>query len=795
MNRLLKTFISIICIIYGNLIWAQGGNPFGTNPYSKNPIQNPFGNGDGGNKKNDKKTDNKKEASKADQLEAAKENVKNKNNKNTDKDQVDIKDKSKNEEDDESNSNEDGELVNKKETKGVSNISSENDTYGMSFFTDLNEGKGFSNNSDIVTPPAGYKIGPGDEIIVNIWGPSEVQESYDVGKDGSIYPGRVGRINLLGISFENAKRVISSRFKSIIANGSSIDVQMGKIRTIKVTLIGEVKKNGTITTTAFTTVINALAYAGGITELGNLRKIELKRNGYTVTTIDLYEFIKTGGSLDDQFLEDGDVINVGTYDKKVKAEGSFKRPMYYQLTENENLNNLIDLAGGPTFDARYSSVQLKSVVNEVPKLITVNLKDLNSANTSLAVFDGDVVTIKKINPNFNNTIEIDGSVNYPDIYEVQQGDKLLTVIEKAGGLISDAFTSRAYIYRGDTNMVAEVAKIDLNALISGDLSQNMEILPGDRINIISKKSFIKSYYVEITGSINKPLKMEYSKNLTVKDLLIASGGITSDAENGRIEIASIIDSADNYSLYLKGERSWRSITINPNLEIDNESENTILKPYDKVYVRKKDKFKLLEKVYIFGEVKYPGEYPLINGNEKITDIINYAGGVVNETAYLKGAYYFRKGFGRVSMDFEYSINNPKSIYNLNMKDGDSIYVPRANELVTITGQVQKQVSVLANSNITDIAYYISAAGGYSEDPWRKRISVTYPNGQIKTTKSVLFVNIYPKVEPGSIISVPKKPEPKDNRIKWTELATASGYILTTFSTLVTTYFLIYPPKP
>jgi protein involved in polysaccharide export with SLBB domain len=234
-------------------------------------------------------------------------------------------------------------------------------------------------DKNTLTPPMDYRLGVGDEIVVNIYGQSETQQNYTIGRDGSISPRYIGKIYLQGMTFENAKNVIQNKFRSIVA-ASTIDVQLGKIRTIKVTIIGEVNRNGTSTFSAFTTAISAIANAGGITKLGNLRNIEIKRNGRIVNTIDLYEFIRNGGSLEDQYLEDGDIINVGTYEKLVKAEGSFKRPMYYQLKENENLNNLIDLAGGPAFDARFSSVQIKSIIGEQPRILTVNLKDVNNKN-------------------------------------------------------------------------------------------------------------------------------------------------------------------------------------------------------------------------------------------------------------------------------------------------------------------------------------------------------------------------------------------------------------------------------
>ena len=782
--KFLSFFLLLFFVSKG--IVAQTGNnvPFSTNPFGANPITNPFGgNTQTGDKK--KSDDKKTTPTKEEILNSAKEASDPDKKKTTEEKKLDdenLADENTDKKD------ENGEIIKSKNTTGSTQFDHSNDIYGMDYFTNS-----VFNMSDknTLTPPMDYRLGVGDEIVVNIYGQSETQQNYTIGRDGSISPRYIGKIYLQGMTFENAKNVIQNKFRSIVA-ASTIDVQLGKIRTIKVTIIGEVNRNGTSTFSAFTTAISAIANAGGITKLGNLRNIEIKRNGRIVNTIDLYEFIRNGGSLEDQYLEDGDIINVGTYEKLVKAEGSFKRPMYYQLKENENLNNLIDLAGGPAFDARFSSVQIKSIIGEQPRILTVNLKDVNNKNETYALFDGDIISIKKINPNFSNTVLIEGAVNYPDIYQVNNGDKLSTIIEKAGGLQSDAFTARAYIFRGDTNFSTEASKIDLNELLSGNMKNDIEILPGDRISIISKRNFTTSYAVEISGSVRKPTIMPYIKNMRLKDLLISAGGLTSDAESGRIEIASLVDSADNYELKIKKVTTWKTILINPNLELDKESENIILHPFDKIYVRRKIAYRLMEKVIIEGEVNYPGEYPLTAENEKLTMLIEKAGGL-KPTAFIEGANFYRSNIGLISMDLKKILkykNTKDNYYDLILKNDDRIIIPKKNEMVSIVGQVNQNINLFGEPNPTSVRTYVNAAGGFDDRPWKDRISVLYPNGKIKTTKRLFFIRKYPKVVQGCIVNVPKKPERKSWQIQWSDLGSFGSSALSAMATMVTAYAIL-----
>jgi protein involved in polysaccharide export with SLBB domain len=692
--------------------------------------------------------------------------------------------------------------VTNKETKGNARVQMDEEQekiYGMTFFADANYTLG---NDAIVTPPSSYRIGSGDELVVNIWGPSEEQFNYEVGRDGSIYPKYIGKISVGGLSFANAKQIIISKFKKHISAGSNIDVQLGKARSIKVTVMGEVKKPGTVTVGAFNTALSVIAFAGGPTRLANLREIEIKRNGNVVNSIDLYEFIKSGGSLDDIYMDDGDVVNISVHDKIVSAIGSFKRPMNYILKKDETLDDLINFAGGPSFDARYSNIQVRTIFNEQPKLISVNMNVYDEAKKTLVLFDGDEVKINKVNESFTNTVEVIGAVAYPDIYQVSNGEKLLDVLAKAGGLESNAMISRAYVYRGDENN-STAFKINLNSLGQDD-ADNMEILPGDKISIISKSEFTTGYTLDVMGSVRKPGSIKFIKNLKLKDALILSGGLTTEAENGRIEIVSITDSSSQISLNLKNQPVIKTVEINPDLEIDASSEEIILQAYDKIYVRKKSDFNLIKKIMLKGEIKYPGEYALLSESETISSLINRAGGLT-KNAYPEGAELKRTELGimekqliskeansfvkktvkdttikidesvvqenqaiikddkiTIIINLRNAIDNPNSKFDAKLKESDEITIPGINETVTILGSIQNPSTFNFSDEVADVQSLIDAAGGFGHKAWKRKITVHYPNGVARKVKNYGLFRLYPNLKPGSVVTVPARPE-KENK--------------------------------
>jgi protein involved in polysaccharide export with SLBB domain len=674
--------------------------------------------------------------------------------------------------------------INSKSPDSLSNKEIKKDTskkkiFGMNFF--INNVFDLSDRAPS-TPPLDYRLGPGDEVIVSLWGNAELQQTYKLAKDGSIFPKLVGKIYLQGLTFDAASSVISSKFKRIIPSNTSIEVQMGKSRTIRVTIVGEVKKQGTYTLSGFNSAMNALFRAGGLTDIGNLRKVEIKREGRTIEVLDIYEYLQKGKQGSEIYLEDNDYIYVDVYEKLVQATGKFKRPMYYQLTGDEGLRDLVELAGGPASDARNSLIHIKTVANEERKYVDIPGADYFSKGNQddFVLNDGDVIDLKPINEGLKNTIKIEGAVTYPDEYEVRNGEKIADVIKRAGGLNPKAYLPTAFIFRGSNSIESKTIKVDLSNLENDNL-QNVLIMQGDEIKVLSNTDFEQKYNIEVLGYVRKPGKTAYYKNMRLKDLLLLSGGLKLDAENGRIEISNIVDSVSKYSIKSSGS-NIKIIAIDANLEIDQVSENIIIKPMDRVYVRRKVEFLNQQKVTIVGEVNYPGEYVLSDKNERLTSVLKRAGGVT-ELAFAEGAKLNRAKTGAIVIEMTDALRKKGSNSDIILQDSDVIVVPSKNEIVSVRGEVQSPVNMMYDGENDKVQYYVNSAGGYSERPWKSRINVKYQNGRIKNTKTILFFRKYPKVKQGSIVNIPRRPK-KENQTKFSEIFSYSISAITSIATLI-----------
>lgn len=632
------------------------------------------------------------------------------------------------------------------------------------------------------SPPVDYRLGPGDELIVSIWGNSEYQNNYTIGKDGAIFPRLVGKVYVQGMTLEEATRMISNRFRKVIAANSSVDVQMGKARTIRVTVLGEVKKQGTYTISAFNTALNALYRAGGVTDIGNMRRIEIKRDGRTVDIIDLYQYLQKNKQAEEVYLEDNDFIYVDVFEKLVKAEGNFKRPMYYQMKNDEGLRDLIQLSGGASSNARNSLIHIKTIVNEEEKYIDIPGQQYFDENSmdDLVLNDGDVVTFKSINDGLKNIVTIEGDVNYPDEYEVKFGDKISKVLQRAGGLSPSAYQARVFVFRGSNSVESNAIKVNLLSLAEHP-EDDIAIMPGDRIKVLSNKDFEQSYHIQVIGYVRKPGKIPYYKNMRLKDLLLLSGGLKLEAENGRIEISNIVDTFSKYSIN-SSKSNVKIISINANLELDQASEEIIINPMDRVYIRRKTEFLSQEKVIVMGEVAYPGEYVLVEKNERLSSVITRCGGVL-PSSYAEGSKLIRSKIGPIVIDLPLAISKTGSKYDVVLKDSDILIIPSINDIVSIRGEVQSSVNIKFDRSNNDLLYYIGASGGFGERPWKNRINVRYQNGRIKNTKNFLFVRVYPKIKEGSTITVPTKPK-KENTTKFSEVFSYSLSALTTLATLL-----------
>lgn len=660
----------------------------------------------------------------------------------------------------------------------------------------------FQNNqilelSQLSTPPLDYPIGVGDNIVVSLWGGADFEESYEVARDGSIFPQGLGKITVQGLTFDNARNIIYDRFKRVIPPSTNISVTLGQPRSIVVQVSGEVENPGPKVVSAFTNALNVVALAGGLTEFGNMRNILISRNGRIIDSIDVYKYLTSGDYGKHLYLENNDFVIAPFYDKKVLASGQFKRPMYYQLKKGEGMQALLTYTGGFTPEAYASGGGIIRNVNEKQTIKNVNFNAIGlkagGIVTDEQLYNGDVVVVNPINFGLKNKVIVKGEVAYPDVYEIRKGDRLFDVINRAGGITPNSYVDRAYVYKGagdSTNVRSDKIDVSLAELNKNVNSiYNIPIESNDVIEVFNRNQFSDKQFVSIEGEVRKPGQFQRFGGMSLKDLLYFANGLKPSAEFGQIVVSSIVD-IDSSQRGIKPTKTIiETYSIKTNLELDSITENVIMRPYDQVFVRKNPTFHLQENVKIDGEVRYPGTYSKLNSNERLSSFIERAGGlkensnaggailyrlrdtVVRENPLLKKnlTKYIKDTTGKiidsvlfdpsepVSIDLDKALKYKNTKYDMVLQEGDIIYIPEINQIVSIKGAVQSQLKIYFDKDHSNLGYYIGKAGGFGIRPWRKRIYITYANGKSQRTHNFGFFHFYPRVEEGSIIVVPEKP--------------------------------------
>ena len=673
------------------------------------------------------------------------------------------------------------------------------DTYGMNLF----RSGVIASITELSTPPLDYPIGVYDQIIVSLWNGAEATLDYTVARDGSIFPTSIGKIYLQGLTFENVRSLLTRRFRAFVPPSTNISVSIGQPRTISVNVAGEVNKQGPVTVSAFTNAFNVIALAGGPSNLANLREIQIKRNGKIIDVLDVYKYLTTGDFGKHIYLDNNDFVIVQTVEKKIKAEGKFKRPMFYQLKKEEGMKALLKYTGGLERDAFSSGVKVyrtefeKQIIKDVNTTAIINpSNDSRLKNEDFELVDGDIVKVIAVNQGLINKIEMKGEISYPGQYETRPGDKLFDLINRAGGITRNTYLPRAYIFRGggdSTNIKASKFEVNLTDITTNDTASiyNVELFANDQVLLFNSNQFSDKQYVEIFGEVRKEGKVNKYGGMTLQDLLYLSGGLKQSAEFGRIEISSVVDIDSAKGMQQPTRTVIKTIKVSPNLDLDSVSASIELKPYDQVYVRKNPTFELQQLVQINGLVQYSGPYPRLSRYERLSSYIERAGGV-KENADLSGAILYRRKtqFFRenitdkvasltdsiggivvdsaqapisevakepISIDLYRALKYKNTKYDIILQEGDIIFIPEINPFVDVKGVVQSPLKLTFDKEHTNVGYYIDKAGGFGVKPWRRRIFVTYANGKSRRTKNIFFMHFYPKVKEGAVVTVPVRP--------------------------------------
>lgn len=679
--------------------------------------------------------------------------------------------------------------------------------FGYDFFN--NQNISFTPNMNLATP-TNYELGPGDEISINLWGAAETNYSVEVDREGAIRISNIGLIYVSGLTMEEASAKIKNKLKRIYsginASDSSpykvfLNISLVNVRTVQVNIIGEVKVPGTYSLSALSTVLNALYASGGPTKQGTFREIKLVRNGEEITFFDVYDYLINGSQIGNKTLRDQDVIIVAPYISRVGISGSVKRPGKYEMKAGETLNDLLSFSGGFTSNAYKERVVLERIEGD-RKVVKEILVD-NEKETPLQ--DGDSLAVKSVIDKFENKISIEGAVYRPGRYEFTPGITVKDLISKAAGVNDQAFLQRGLLFSTNDGVIETATPFSVSEVLSG--KTEIQLQPDDRVEIFNKYNLSESYTLTIDGAVNNPKTIPYVQNMTVEDLVLVGGGFTDAANVSKIDIYRRVDD-DNYETLSKNFK----VSANGQLTLEDGS-NFVLQPNDRVSVRYLRGFSEQIKVVVSGEANYPGSYTIENKNEKISDLLNRAGGVT-EYAFVKGATLVRKnpfykeetlketfeGLAekeevtgseddtlknrrdfRVGINLQDIIDDEDSKHNLVLKTGDKLIIPSTKQTVKVEGEVLVPSLVRYEKGMT-LKDYISKSGGFSTDAKKGKTYVVYANGDIASTKHFLFFRSYPKLEPGAAILVPAKPENRNKLTTQEVIGISTG--LTTLGLLI-----------
>ncbi|MDE7350931.1 MAG: SLBB domain-containing protein [Muribaculaceae bacterium] len=647
----------------------------------------------------------------------------------------------------------------------------------------------FEPNSNMATPQ-NYRLGPGDEVIIDIWGVSEDNIRQQISPDGRIMISQLGPVYLNGMTVAEANKQLKNIFaKKYAGVGSDTDINLtlGQIRSIQIDVLGEVKTPGTYRISPFSNAFHALYNAGGINDIGSLRNIEIFRNGKRVSTIDVYDFLFKGKDVGNIRLQEGDVIMVPPYTELVHIEGNVKRPMFYEMKANENLSKLIEYAGGFTGDAYSDAVRIRRLNGLDKELHTVERAEF----PSYLLRDGDVVSVGVVTDEFTNKVEIGGSVYRPGTYAINDNVRTLRqLIQSAEGLTDDAYLDRAMIYREKPDRSLEVISINLGDIMNGTAA-DIELRKNDIISIININSITERGGFTIQGLVTTPGTYPYAEGTSLKDLILQAGGLREGASTARVEISRrIIDQNATDATNQLAETF--TVNIENGLGV-GEAAEFILKPYDLVQVRKSPTYSPQQTISLNGEVLFPGNYVIESRNERVSDVIRRAGGLL-ESAYVKGAYLKRLRTAdqrelrnetlrlanshsqtedsliidssatsdqfTVGIDLQKAIENPGSTEDFVLQAGDVIFVPEEQSTVSVTGDVLFPNTVVYVPG-KKLNYYIEQAGGYGDRALKKSTYIVYMNGSVAKAKGNVTI------DPGCQIIVPTKPETQG--FDWTKV--------------------------
>ena len=691
----------------------------------------------------------------------------------------------------------------------------ENQIFGHNIFN--NEFLTFEPNMNMATP-TNYRLGAGDNVIIDVWGASQESFTGVISPDGVVVIEGVGPIKLAGLSVGEATQRLRTTLGRYYSD-SQISLSVGEMRSIQVQVMGEVRMPGTYTLSSLASAFNALYAAGGISDIGTLRDIKVYRSGREIASIDVYDYLLNGNAAGDIRLQDNDVVLVGAYDCLVEIRGKVKRPMFYEMRSGESVSTVINYAGGFTGDAFRKNVRVVRKNGIEYSIHTVEEFDMGA----FALADGDSLYVDSVIPRFSNMVEVRGAVFHPGMF--QSDGTISTVrdlLNAAGGLREDALTSRAVMHRRKEDMTLEVLSVDVKGVMDGTIP-DIPLRKDDVLFVASKLDMVGEHTLTISGEVNYPGVYVYAENSTIEDLVLQAGGLTNAASLAKVDVYRRINDPRSTEDISQLSETF-SFSLKDGFVIEGEPAFT-LQPFDEVVVRKSPTYYEQQNVTIEGSVNFAGQYSMTSKQYKLTDLVTAAGGL-SSLAYAKGARLERtmtteeklqreaslraqqialyeesmqsddKNFDiqradslltlkldlgntyPVAIDLEAAMKNPEGVDNVQLRDGDKLIVPQYSSTVKISGDVMYPTSMNYRQGET-LSYYIKRAGGYGDNARKRRVYAVYMNG------SVELVNHHSKkaIQPGCEIVVPSK---KNKRLMTASERMSIGTSAASIATMVIT---------
>jgi protein involved in polysaccharide export with SLBB domain len=641
-----------------------------------------------------------------------------------------------------------------------------------------------------------YPIGPGDEVIVQVWGDNELTHGATVTREATITVPDIGQVVLNGLTLAQAKRLITDRLATVYSGirarrpTTFVDVTLGKLRTIQVFILGDVVRPGGYTISSVSTVLNALYNGGGPTPSGSMRDVRIIRHDEIYRRVDLYGYILTGSKAEDVRLQNGDVVFVPPIGKTVAVTGEVHRPAIYELRPEERFHDLVRLSGGIRSTALLDRVQVDRIIpfSERDSLtgqdrvaLDLPLKDIlaNPANDPELV-DRDIVQVFRIGDVRKNTVAILGEVvEHPGTYQLHRGMKVSDLVSMAGGFTSDAYLDRATLVRTHPDLSRSIHRFNLGKAIELDPEHDLALEELDEIQVVSLWDVRDRHTVSITGSVRKPGAYEYLDGMTLMDLIFQAGGLKESANKLQAEIARV-DSTTIATV--KAARIFRE-PISADYGIHSQDTSFVLQQWDQVSVREIPDWQLQRNVTLTGEVQYPGTYALRATDERLSSVIARAGGL-KSTAYPHGATFTRKkdDVGRLAVNVEAVVRHGDRKQDLVLEAGDAIDIPREPNSVKVVGEVGFPASVLYQRG-RSLSYYIEQAGGYTDRSDKRHVRVVQANGRVRSVGRLSFD---PRPDAGALVLVPPKPV-----VEKSETLKDIGMIVGILSGAATTIFLAH----